>query len=86
MATGENAAHGVLHYAGASQGTAIDDLINKDDLKYYFDNLVVAATTEKVVLEHLTAAITALKTNIKALVATNAKLAVEVTNLTRGLG
>ena len=55
FATGENASHGVLRQAETPQtqnppGTAIDDLVNKDDLKDYFDNLAAAATTEKVVL------------------------------------
>ena len=70
----------------APQGTAIDYLSNKDDLKYYFDNLAAAATTEKVVLEQLTAAIAAMTINNEALVATNSKLLAEVTNLTRRLG
>ena len=67
-------------------GTAIDDLVNKDYLEDYLDNLAAAATTDKVVLEQLTSAIAMLTTNNKALVATNAKLAAEVTNLTRKLG
>ena len=55
LATVENAAHGALHQAGTPptqtpQGNAIDDLLKKDDLKDYFDNLSAAATTEKVVL------------------------------------
>ena len=37
-------------------------------------------------LDQLTSAIATVKTNNKALVATNAKLAAEVTNLTRRLG
>ena len=86
MATGENAAHGVLCQAIAPQGTLIDNLVNKYDLEYYFNNLAAAATTEKVVLEQLTSAIAALTTNNKALVATNSKLATEVTNLKRRLG
>ena len=86
FASGENAAHGALRQAGAPQGTAIDDLVNKYDLEDYFNNLAAAATIEKVVLEHLTASIAALTTNRKALVATNAKLAAEVTNFTRRLG
>ena len=91
LATGENAAHGALRQAGThptqtSQVTTIDDLVKKDDLVYYFDNLATATTTEKIVLEQLTAAIAALTTNNKALVATNAKLDAEVTNLTRRFG
>ena len=51
LATGENAAHGALHQAGtpptqAPQGTEIDNLVNKYDIKDYFDNLAAAATTE----------------------------------------
>ena len=88
---GENAAHGALRQAGTPptqtpQGTAIDDLVNKDDLKDYFDNLAAAATTEKVVLEQIKSAIATLKTNNEGLVAMNAKLAAEVTNLTIKLG
>ena len=43
-------------------------------------------TQKKVVLEQLTAAIAALTIKNEALFATNAKLAAEVTNLTRKLG
>ena len=91
LATGENAAHGALRQAGTPltqtpHGTAINDLVNKDDLEDYSDNLAAAATTEKLVLDQLTSAIATVKTNNKALVATNAKLAAEVTNLTRKLG
>ena len=68
------------------QGTAIDNLVNKDDLEYYFDNLAAAARMEKVVLEQLTDAITAVTINNKALVATKSKLVANVTNLTRILG
>ena len=85
MATGKNAAHGALRQTVAPQVTAIHDLVNKDDLKDYFDNLAAAANTEKVVLEQLTAAIAAMTINNKALVATNSKLVAEVTNLTRRL-
>ena len=70
----------------APQGTAINDLVNKDNLEYYFDNVAAAATTEKVVLEQLTAAIAAMEINNEALVANNSKLVEEVTNLTRMLG
>ena len=45
LATGENSAHGALRQTVAPQGTAIDYLSNKDDLKYYFDNLAADATT-----------------------------------------
>ena len=67
------------------QGTAIDHLVKKDDLEYYFDNITAAATTEKVVLAQLTAAIAEMTINNKALVATNSKLVTEVKNLTRRL-
>ena len=70
----------------APQGTAINDLVNKDNLEYYFDNLAAAATTEKVVLEQLTAAIAAMEINNEALVANNSKLVEEVTTLARRLG
>ena len=63
LATGENGANGALRQTVAPQGTAIDDLVNKDDLKDYFNNLAAAATTEKVVLDQLTAAIVALTIN-----------------------
>ena len=86
LATGENATHGALRQTVAPQGTAIDDLVNKDDLKDYFHNLAAAATTEKVVLEQLTAEIVAMTINNEALVATNSKLVAEVTNLTIRLG
>ena len=86
LATGENAAHGALRQTVVPQGTSIDDLVNKDDLEDYFDNLDEAATTEKVVLEQLPAAITALKINNEALLATNSKLVAEVTNITRRFG
>ena len=68
------------------QETAIEDLVNKEDLKDYFDNLAAASTTEKVVLEQLMSTIAMMTINNEALVATNAKLAAEVTNLTRKLG
>ena len=51
LATGEEVAHGAIRQTVAPQGTAIDDLLNKDDLKYYSDNLAAAATTENVVME-----------------------------------
>ena len=86
MDTGENAGHGALLQTVAPQGTAIDDLVNKDDLEDYFDSLAAAATTEKFVLEQLTATIAALTINNEALVATNSKLVAEVTDLTRRLG
>ena len=95
LSTGENAAHGALQQAvtpptcwppHTPRGTAVDELFNKDDLEDYFDNLAAAATNEKVVLEQLTSAIATLTTNNKALVAKNAKIAVEVTNLTSKLG
>ena len=70
----------------APKGTVIDDLVNKDDLEDYFDNIAAAATTEKVVLAQLTAAIAAMTINNEALVATNSKLVAEVTTLTRKLG
>ena len=70
----------------APKGTVIDDLVNKDDLEDYFDNIAAAATTEKVVLAQLTAAIAAMTINNEALVATNSKIVEEVTTLTRRLG
>ena len=92
MATGKNAAHGALGQTVAPQDTAIhdlvnkDDLVNKEDLEDYFENLAKAATTEKVVLEQLTASISALTINSEALVASNSKLVEDVTNITRRLG
>ena len=86
LATGKIAAHGALCQAGTPQDTAIDDLVNKDNLEDYSNNLAAAKTTEKVLLEQLTAAFAALTTNNEALVTTNSKLATEVTNLTRRLG
>ena len=89
LATGENTAHGALRQAVTLltlQGTAINDLVNKDDIEDYFDNLAADATNEKVVLEQPTSAIATLITNNKELVATNVKLASEVTNLTEKLG
>ena len=86
LATGKNAAHGALRQTVPPQGTVIDNLSNKDDLKDYFENLAAATTTEKSVLAQLTAAIADMKINNEALVNTNYKLVVEVTNLTRRLG
>ena len=86
LATGENAAHGALRQTEAPKGTVIDDLVNKDDLEDYFDNIAAAATTEKVVLAQLTAAIAAITINNEALVATDSKLVAEVTTPTRRLG
>ena len=63
LATGKNSAHGALHQTVAPQGTAIYNLVNKDDLEDYFDNITAAATTEKVVLAQLTAAIAAMTIN-----------------------
>ena len=60
LATGKNAAHGALRQTAAPQGTAIDDLVNKDDLEDYFDYIAAATTTEKFVLAQLTAAIAAM--------------------------
>ena len=54
LATGENAAHGALRQTVAPQGTAIDNLVNKDDIEDSFDNLATSATTEKVVLAQIT--------------------------------
>ena len=50
LATGENASHGALRQSGTPQGTAIDDLVNKDDIEDYLNKLSAAATTEKVLL------------------------------------
>ena len=86
LATGKNSAHVTLRQIDAPQGVVIDDLANKDDLEDYFDNLAATATTEKVVLSQITAAIAVMKINNEALVATNSKLVAEVTNLTRRLG
>ena len=86
LATGKNSAHGALRQTVAPQGTAIDDLTNKDDLEDYFDNLAAAATMKIVVLAQLTAAIAAMTINNEALVETNSKLVAEVRTLTRRLG
>ena len=86
LATGKNSAHGALRQTVAPQGTAIDDLVNKDDLEDYFYSLATATTTEKVVLTQLTAAILAMTINNEALVDTNSKLVAEVKTLTRRLG
>ena len=86
LATVENAAHGALRQTVTPQGTTIDNLANKDDLEYYFDNLAAAATTENVVMAQLTATILEMTINNKALVATNSKLVAEVATLTRRLG
>ena len=85
LATGENAAHGALHQTVDPKGTKMDDLVNKDDLEDYFDKIAAAATTAKVVLAQLTAAIAAMTINNEALVAPNSKLVAEVTTLTRRL-
>ena len=74
LATGKNAAHGAILQTVASQGTAIDNLVNKDDLEDYFDNLVAAASTEKAVLAQLTAEIVAMIIKSEVLVTTNSKL------------
>ena len=86
LATGENSAHGELCQTVDPQGITIDDLANKDALEDYFDNLAASATTVKVVLTQLTAAIAVMTINNEALVATNPKLVTEVTTLTRRLG
>ena len=70
----------------APQVTAIDELFNKDYLEDCFDNIAAAATTEKVVLAQLTAAIVAMTINNEALVATNSKLVAEVITLSRRMG
>ena len=49
LATGENTADGALRKTVAPHGTAIDNLVDKDDLGDYFDNIAVAATPDKVV-------------------------------------
>ena len=84
--TGENAAHGALrqsvtHPAQNPQGTAIDDFVNRYNLREYFNNLTPASTTEKVVSDQLTSEIATLTTNNEALVATNTKFTAEVINL-----
>ena len=61
--TGENASHGTLRQTVSPQGTAINDLVNKDDLEDYFDNISAATTTEKVVLEKLMSTIVAMTIN-----------------------
>ena len=86
LSAGENAAHGALRQTVAPQVTAIDDLVNKDNLEDYVDNIAAAATTEKVVLAQLTAAIATMTINNEALVDTNYKLVSEVTTLTRRMG
>ena len=86
LATDENDAHGALHHTVSPQGTTIDNLVNKDDLEDYFDNLDVAATTEEFVLEQLTATIAALKINNEGLVTKKSNLVAEVTKITRWLG
>ena len=86
LATGENSSHSALRQIVPPQGTAIDNLINKEDIEDYFDNLAAAATTEKFVLAQLTAAIAAMTINNEALVATNSKFVAEVTTFTRRLG
>ena len=58
----------------------------KDYLRYYFDNLAAAATTDKFVLDQLTSAIAMLTTINEALIATDAKLTAEVKILTKKLG
>ena len=45
FSTDENAAHGTLRQTAAPQDTAIDDLVNKDGLEDYFDNIPAATTT-----------------------------------------
>ena len=82
LATGENASLGALRQTLAPQGTAIYNLVNKDDLEDCFDNIAAAATNEKSVLAQLTVAIAAMTINNEALVATNSKLVAEVTTLT----
>ena len=72
---GKNVAHGALHQTVASQGTAINYLINKNDLEDCFDNVSAAVPTGKVVLEQLMVAIAALTMKNEALVVTNSKLA-----------
>ena len=74
LATGENASLGALRQTLAPQGTAIYNLVNKDDLEDCFDNIAAAATNEKSVLAQLTVAIAAMTINNEALVATNSKL------------
>ena len=86
LSTVKNDAHGVLRQTLDPQGTAIYDLVNNNDLEDYFDNIAAATTTEKVVLEQLTAAIAAMTINNEALMATNSKLVAEVKTLTRRLG
>ena len=47
LARGENSAHGALRQTGTSQGTKINNLVNKEDPEDYFYNLAAAANTEK---------------------------------------
>ena len=63
LAIGEKGAHVALRQTAAPQGTAIDYLVNNDDLEDYFDNIAAATTTEKVVLAQLTATIAAMTIN-----------------------
>ena len=51
MATGKHAAQGAMQKSERPpERTTIDNLVNKDDLEDYFDNLAAAATTKKAVL------------------------------------
>ena len=51
LATGKNAAQESMRQSDTPpDGTAIDDLVNKDDLEHYFDNLATAPTTKKAML------------------------------------
>ena len=44
LATGENSSHSALRQIVPPQGTAIDNLVNKEDIEDYFDNLAVDQT------------------------------------------
>ena len=61
----------------------IDDIVKKDDLEDYFDNLTAATTTKKAVLEQLPQMIATLTMNNATLVTSNTKLTEEVENLNR---
>ena len=85
LATVKNTAHGALRQTVAPKGTAIYDLVNKDNLEDYFETLAADATMEKVVLAQIMAAIAAMTINNEASVAKNSKLAAKVKTLTKRL-
>ena len=87
LVTYEHAAQGVMRQSYTPPDrTAIEKLVNKDDLEDYFDNLAAAAMTKKAVLEQLTQVIATLTMNNATLVTLNSKLTAEVANLIKNLG